>query len=375
MLVEKFEAIPPAPADPIIGISDRFRADPRKEKVNLTVGNYLGADGCIPLQQTVREAESRLLHRGTVHSYLPIEGYGPYCRLLEELAFGSKSEVLTTNRVSTIQALGGTGALYVGGLTVSDYSYYDKAKSCLSFERMLEDMRALPQPSLVLLQVCCHNPTGLDLSPEEWKLVLETVAACGHLAFLDMAYQGFAEGLWEDAAPVRLFASSGLPFLLSVSLSKGLSLYGERVGTLHVVEPVSREATAVLSVLKQAARALYSNPPAHGAKIAAEVLGDEELRIRWMGEVTEMRKRVQAMRQGLYEAGKSFGVDLGFALKQRGIFSFTGFSPEEMECLRVHHAVYGIDNGRIAMAGLTEPVLQHVAGAFADVLNRRVNWL
>ncbi len=340
-----------------------------------------------------------------MHSYLPIEGYGPYCRLLEELAFGSESEVLTTNRVSTIQALGGTGALYVGGLfaktalgirhasvpnltwgnhralfrlgglTVSDYGYYDKAKGCLSFERMLEDIHALPEPSLVLLQVCCHNPTGLDLSPEEWKLVLETVAACGHLAFLDMAYQGFAEGFWEDAAPVRLFASSGLPFLLSVSLSKGLSLYGERVGTLHVVEPVSREATAVLSVLKQAARALYSNPPAHGTKIAAEVLGDGELRSRWMGEVTEMRQRVQAMRQGLYEAGKSFGADLGFALKQRGIFSFTGFSPEEMEYLRVRHAVYGIDNGRIAMPGLTEPVLQHVAGAFSDVLNRRGNRL
>ena len=190
-----------------------------------------------------------------------------------------------------------------------------------------------------------------------------------------MAYQGFAEGFWEDAAPVRLFASSGLPFLLSVSLSKGLSLYGERVGTLHVVEPVSREATAVLSVLKQAARALYSNPPAHGTKIAAEVLGDGELRSRWMGEVTEMRQRVQAMRQGLYEAGKSFGADLGFALKQRGIFSFTGFSPEEMEYLRVRHAVYGIDNGRIAMPGLTEPVLQHVAGAFSDVLNRRGNRL
>ena len=223
----------------------------------------------------------------------------------------------------------------------------------------------------MLLQVSCHNPTGMDLTHDQWKAVLEVVRKCDHLAFLDMAYQGFAKGLHEDAYPVRLFAESGLPFMVSVSLSKGLSLYGERTGTLHIVTETSQEAQVVTSLMKRHIRAIYSNPPAHGARIAAEVLCDETLKTQWVAEVDEMRNRVYAMRQGLFAEGQKLGVNLEFAVKQNGIFSFTGFTPEEMEYLRQAHGVYGIDNGRIAMAGLTQDVLPHVAAAFADVLKRR----
>ena len=254
-----------APADPIIGISDRFQKDPRTEKVNLTVGNYLGPDGKIPLQATVHEAQRRLLERRTVHSYLPIEGLKSFCDAVDVLSFGRDSEVLLSGRSATCQAIGGTGGLYLGGvfaketlgvshaavpnptwgnhialfkkagLEVSQYAYYDKAAGDVNIEGLLEDLRRLPERSLVLLQVCCHNPTGMDLSRQQWQRVLEVVQQKDHLAFLDMAYQGFAAGLEEDAWPVRLFAEAGVDFLLSVSLSKGFSIYGERTGTLCFV--------------------------------------------------------------------------------------------------------------------------------------------
>ena len=390
-----------APADPIIGISDRFQKDPRTEKVNLTVGNYLGPDGKIPLQATVHEAQRRLLERRTVHSYLPIEGLKSFCDAVDVLSFGRDSEVLLSGRSATCQAIGGTGGLYLGGvfaketlgvshaavpnptwgnhialfkkagLEVSQYAYYDKAAGDVNIEGLLEDLRRVPERSLVLLQVCCHNPTGMDLSRQQWQRVLEVVKQKDHLAFLDMAYQGFAAGLEEDAWPVRLFAEAGVDFLLSVSLSKGFSIYGERTGTFTVVVQSAEEARVVHTLLRRHIRALYSNPPRWGAMIAEVVLNDEELNKAWKQEVEDMRLRVKAMREGLAQEGKKQGVSLDFALKQNGIFSFTGFTAQEMERLRTEFGVYGIDSGRIAMAGLTEPVLAHVAGAFAAVLKAR----
>lgn len=401
MLTDIIGALTPAAADPIIGISDQYFRDPRPEKVNLTVGNYLNARGCIPLQATAAKAEARLLERRTVHSYLPQLGLEIYCREVEKITFGEASPARLGGRVVTCQAVGGTGALYLGGifaretlgvqtaavsdptwgnhislfakggLSVAKYAYYDKVAGDIAFNRLIDEIRALPERTLVLLHVCCHNPTGMDLNREQWRAVADVVRERDHLAFLDMAYQGFAQGLEEDAYPVRLFEASGMPFLVAVSLSKGLSLYGERTGALHIVLPDARQASTVKSLIKKHIRALYSNPPAHGARIAAEVFGDPELKREWVAEVDDMRNRVYAMRRGLDALGREEGVVFDFALKQHGIFSFTGFTAEEMRYLRSEHGVYGIDSGRIAMAGLTEPVLAHVARAFADVIKRR----
>ncbi len=394
-------ALQAAPADSIIGISERFQKDPRSEKVNLTVGNYLGADGRIPLQPSVHEAQKRLLEARTVHSYLPMEGLAGYVRAVEEMAFGAGAEVLASGRTVTCQAVGGTGALHLGGvfaretlglahaaipdptwgnhkavfekggLEVSSYAYYDRKTGLIDVERMLEDLRELPAGSLVLLQVCCQNPTGMDLGPQDWARVLQTVRECGHLAFLDMAYQGFAEGLEQDALPVRMFAEAGVDFLLAVSLSKGFSLYGERVGTLSFVTASRSEADVVRTLLRRHIRSLYSNPPRWGAMIVDCIWHDEELKAIWKSEVDAMRERVRAMRTGLAEEGRRLGADLSFATRQHGIFSFTGFTPAEMERLRSEFGVYGIDSGRIAMAGLTEPVLPLVARAFASILESR----
>ncbi len=401
MLTSLFDGVDTVPADGIIAISDAYFNDPRETKVNLTIGNYLGADGKIPLQKTVEEAEARLLAKKTVHSYLPMLGLAGYCRAVEKLAFGEDSAALAAGRVATCQAVGGTGALFLAGvlaqrtlgmrkavvsnptwgnhiklfqkagLEVGAYTYWNAEEKSLAFERMVEDLEALEPRTLVLLQVCCHNPTGLDLSPEQWRTVCDIVCRRDLVACLDMAYQGFSEGLEPDAYPVRLFAEAGVDFMLAVSLSKGFSLYGERVGTLHVVTQNAKQKAAVLSQLRRHIRELYSNPPRHGAMIVEEILSDPELTAQWKAEVREMCERVRSMREGLAREGKKIGVDLDFAVCQHGIFSFTGFSAAEMQLLREKHGVYGIDSGRIAMAGLTEPVLAHVAKAFADILGKR----
>ena len=259
-----------------------------------------------------------------------------------------------------------------GGLTVHAYAYYDRTTGEIDRARMLADIEALPAGSLVLLQVCCHNPTGMDLTHEDWRAVLEVIRRRDHLAFLDMAYQGFAEGLEADAWPVRLFADSGLDFMLAVSLSKGFSLYGERVGTLTFVAGSRREAQVMHSLFKRHIRALYSNPPRWGAMVVDLVWHDAALRAQWRTEVDGMRERVRAMRTGLAREGEKLGVAFDFVLKQHGIFSFTGFTAEEMERLdKSSSGVYGIDSGRVAMAGLTELVLPLVARAFAAVLKAR----
>ncbi|MCF0254468.1 MAG: aspartate/tyrosine/aromatic aminotransferase [Duodenibacillus sp.] len=396
-----FAGLAAAPADPIIGISDMFRGDPRPFKVNLTVGNYLGADGRVPLQATVHEAERRLWERARAHSYLPILGIPEFSAAVAELAFGKGSEPLESGRVASMQAVGGTGALFMAGmlaraelgspgaavcrptwgnhiklfeeagLAVSAYRYWDKAACALDFEGMLEDLRALPAGTLTLFQVCCHNPTGLDLTHEQWEAVLAVVEERGLLPLLDMAYQGFADGLEADAWPVRRFAESGVAFLLTVSLSKGFGVYGERTATLHACTQSAAEAEVVASLMKKHARAVYSSPPAHGAEIAALILADPELRPAWEAEVEAMRRRVIAMRLGLHAEGLRLGVDLRFALEQKGIFSFTGFTAAEMRRLREEFAIYGIDSGRIPMAGLTEPVLGHVARGCAAVIKAR----
>ncbi len=396
-----FSNLEAAPADPIIGLSDAFKTDPRLVKVNLTVGNYLTEEGVLPIQDTVLTASERLIRRREKHGYLPITGLKSFNKALEELVFSEDSPALAAGRVATVQTLGGTGALYLGGLfakqtlgiktaVVSNpswnnhvplfrtagletvlYRYWDPASISIPFEQMLEDIRTLPKRSLVLVHVCCHNPTGLDLLRTQWDALLDILIEGGHLPFLDMAYQGFAEGLTQDAEPVHRFVNAGIPFMVSTSMSKGFSIYGERTGTLHVVARDAKEAQTVQSLLRRHVRATYSNPPLHGAMLVNEILNDPELRVAWRREVEDMRLRIVEMRRLMEEAGRAFDADLSFITRQRGIFSLTGFTSNEMKTLREEFGVYGIDNGRIAVAGLTKKTVPITAEAFAKVLARR----
>ena len=389
-----------APADPIIGISDRFQKDPRTEKVNLTVGNYLGPDGKIPLQATVHEAQRRLLERRTVHSYLPIEGLKSFCDAVDVLSFGRDSEVLLSGRSATCQAIGGTGGLYLGGvfaketlgvshaavpnptwgnhialfkkagLEVSQYAYYDKAAGDVNIEGLLEDLRRLPERSLVLLQVCCHNPTGYDLNEEQWKVVIEICQKGGLTPFLDMAYQGFRDGLDEDAASIRMFAASGMSFLVATSFSKSFNLYNERIGALTVVCQSKAEADVVMTQLKAVVRCNYSNPPAHGAYIVERVLSDPQKYAHWKEELGGMRERIRSMRKALADEMARLGAkrDFSFVTRQAGMFSFTGLTPEQVEKLAADYGIYAVKNGRICICGLNTRNVQYVAKSIAEVL-------
>ena len=401
MLNHIFAALPAAREDAILGLNAQFQQDPRPNKVNLTVGNYVNAEGRLPLQATVVEAERRMLARGDLHGYLPSLGLASYAKALERLTFGADSPRLHLGAVATAQAIGGTGALFLGaafaldalgiheivipnyswtnhqalfekaGLRHPTYRYVEKAQGRLLFDEMLEDLRSLPPKTMVLLQVCCHNPTGTDLTSEQWTKVIELVAERDLLPFFDLAYQGFAQGLEADAEPVRACERTGMNFLVSVSLSKSFSLYGERVGALHVASSSAREAGVIETILKREARTLYSNPPLHGAAVVAEILNDPQLEALWRSEVEDMRLRIITMRESLWKAGEALGVDLRFVREQHGIFSLTPFTAEEMKVLREEFGISGIATGRIAMAGFTAPAIDPAARAVAEVLARR----
>lgn len=401
LLEQVFQHLDPMPDDPILGLNELFKTDERPEKVNLGVGCYLTEAGNLPLLDVVEEAETRLSEKKLPHGYMPMSGIPKFCEAVKHLVFGEASPAVVEGRITTIQTLGGTGALQLGaafahqylgvakavvsdptwgnhiaifkgdGLTVSKYPYLNAAKDGVDFEAMLAALNEVEEGSLVLFHACCHNPTGVDLSHEEWRKVLEVVKARDLLPLLDMAYQGFGDGLEEDAFAMRLFAESGIRFMAATSCSKNFALYGERVGALHVVCGDKREAEVATSILKALVRAEYSNPPAHGANVVAEVLGDPELKKRWFKDVVEMHDRICEMRRALAEAGEAEGADLSFATKQKGMFSFTGLTPEEMDRLREEFAVYGVRNGRICVAGLNHRNVGYVAKAMAAVLKAR----
>lgn len=401
MLRNDFAALAPMPDDPILGLVDLYKADGRPNKVNLGVGVYLTEDGRVPLLDVVVEAERRLSERALPRTYMPMSGNPAFCAAVQKLVFGRDSAAVASGRICTVQTLGGTGALQLGaafahqflgvneavvsnptwgnhiavfradGLEVGKYPYLSEDRSSVDFDAMITALRALPAKTLVLLHGCCHNPTGLDLTHEEWREVARVVAERDLLPLVDMAYQGFGDGVEEDAYAIRLFAELGLPFLAATSCSKNFSLYGERVGALHVFCADAKEAGTVLSILKSLVRQEYSNPPCHGAQIVAEVLGDPELEAAWRRTVDEMRARIHAMRTALFEAGAREGVDMSFAVKQKGMFSFTGLSAEEMDALRVEHGVYGVRNGRICVAGLNNANVGAAAAAIASVIRAR----
>ena len=390
-----------APADPILGLTEAFNADPRPEKVNLGVGVYLGEDGKLPLMASVREAEERLVAQRKPKSYLGIDGMPAFREAVRGLIFGTEAQVLADARVATVQSLGGTGALKVGadllhqldpeatvlisdpswenhralftraGFKVEAYRYYDAEAKGIDFDGLLEDLRAAEPGTIVVLHACCHNPTGYDLSLEQWDQIVAVLDERGLVPFLDMAYQGFGFGIAEDGAVVAKFVASGQDFLLSTSYSKSFSLYGERIGSLSVVLGSADAAKRVLSQLKITIRTNYSNPPTLGAALVATVLTDPDLRASWETELGGMRSRIKELRQVLVDGLAARGIqDMGFIAGQLGMFSYSGLTKDQMVALRTEHAVYGLDSGRMCVAALNTGNLDRVAGAIASVRSK-----
>jgi aromatic-amino-acid transaminase len=400
MTAPLFAAVEMAPRDPILGVTEAFNVDARPDKVNLGVGVYYDDNGKVPVLECVRLAEKKLAETVRPRSYLPIDGMQSYDRSVQEVLFGKPSTVLDAGRVVTAQALGGTGALKIGadflrrfnpgaqvwisdpswenhralfeyaGFTVNSYPYYDPATRGLDFDGMMGALNRLPAGSILVLHACCHNPTGVDLAPQQWEQVIATVKTRNVLPFLDIAYQGFAEGLDSDAAAVRRFAELCPVVFVSSSFSKSLSLYGERVGALSVVSTDVDEAARVLSQLKRVIRTNYSNPPTHGGQIVATVLTTAELRALWEEELRQMRERIKETRRHLVEKIRAHRADFDFSfiIRQRGMFSYTGLTKPQVDRLREEFAVYAVDSGRICVAALNSKNIDYVANAVARVL-------
>lgn len=395
-----FAAVEMAPRDPILGLNESFSADTRSTKVNLGVGVYFDDKGKIPLLGAVRTAEKSRLEAMPARGYQPIEGPGAYNQAVQTLLFGKGSDLLREGRVVTAEALGGTGALKVGadylkrllpdstvyisdpswenhlalfeyaGFPVKSYPYYDAGTRSVNFEGMKASLNSLPSGSIIVLHACCHNPTGADLTPDQWRETIEAIRARGLVPFIDMAYQGFADGISEDALALNLFAASGLQFFVASSFSKSFSLYGERVGALSIVTASKDESARVLSQIKRVIRTNYSNPPTHGGEIVAAVLSNPELRKMWEDELAVMRNRILAMRSSLVEKLKARGTaqDFSFVIKQRGMFSYTGLTSEQVIRLQSEFGIYAVSTGRICLAALNTGNIDYVAEAIATVL-------
>ena len=393
-------AVEMAPKDPILGVTETYVADQNPKKVNLGVGVYTDDNGKVPLLECVRRAEETRVKSGTPKSYLPIDGIAAYDKAVQELVFSKESNSLKSKKIVTIQALGGTGGLKIGadflkqispgatvwisapswenhralfesaGFTVKEYSYYDAKTHGLKFEAMLGALQKLPAGAIAVLHSCCHNPTGVDLNQAQWRQVLEVVQARGIVPFLDLAYQGFADGTDADAYAPRLFAEATQPVFLSSSFSKSFSLYGERVGAFSLVAGSSDEAARALSHLKRIVRTNYSNPPTHGGDIVARILTTPELRTLWEQELGAMRERIKAMRKALVDGIQQRvpGADFSFILQQRGMFSYSGLSREQVLRLRSEYSIYTIETGRICVAALTTKNIGYVADAIAKVI-------
>ena len=395
-----FSAVEMAPRDPILGLNEQFAADTNPNKVNLGVGVYYDDAGKLPLLKCVQAAEAQIMGTPKARGYLPIDGIAAYDGAVKGLVFGSDSDVVTSDRVATIQAIGGTGGLKVGadflrrmgtskqvlisdpswenhralftaaGFDVDTYHYYDAANRGINFDGMLARLNSAEAGTIVVLHACCHNPTGYDIDPAQWDQVVATVKARNLTAFLDMAYQGFGFGIQEDGAVIQKFVDAGLSFLVSTSFSKSFSLYGERVGALSVLCESKDEAAKVLSQLKIAIRTNYSNPPIHGGSVVATVLGTPELRAQWEQELAEMRDRIKIMRQTLVDGLKAAGVqaDMSFITKQIGMFSYSGLTKDQMVRLRNEFGVYGTDTGRMCVAAMNSQNINYICKAVAAVL-------
>ena len=400
MTTSIFAAVEMAPRDPILGLNESFNADTRSTKVNLGVGVYFDDNGKIPLLNAVKVAEKARLESMPPRGYQAIEGLAAYNQAVQTLLFGKDSALLAEGRVVTAEALGGTGALKLGadylkrllpnatvyisdpswenhralfesaGFPVDTYPYYDAATRGVNFEGMKAKLGSLAAGSIIVLHACCHNPTGADLSEAQWRETIEIIRARGLIAFIDMAYQGFADGISEDALALNLFSASGLLFFVSSSFSKSFSLYGERVGALSIVTAAKDEAARVLSQVKRVIRTNYSNPPTHGGAVVAAVLSNPELRQMWEDELAAMRVRIRSMRSSLVDKLKAKGTaqDFSFIIKQRGMFSYTGLSVEQVARLKDEFGIYAVSTGRICLAALNSKNIDYVADSIAAVL-------
>ena len=396
-----FETLDIAPPDSILGLSDAFRQDPNPQKINLSVGVYKDAQGNTPILASVKEAEQRILARETHKSYLAIEGLADYDRYVGELLFGSDHEIVKSKRATTLQTPGGTGALRVAAdllkrkfpqariwhsrptwanhpsvfqaadRTIDSYPYIDASQTGLDFPAMLDGLRKIPAGDVVLLHACCHNPTGIDPTLEQWRQIADVVAERNLLPLVDFAYQGFGDGLEADAAGLRELSRPGRELLVCSSFSKNFGLYCERVGALTIVAASQQAADAALSHARVCVRVNYSNPPQHGAAIVATVLGDPGLRSQWEREVDGMRARIHAMRTRFVETMKSKTSkrDFSFIARQRGMFSYSGLTPMQVDELRTKHAIYVVtQGGRINVAGMTDANLPRLCESIAAVL-------
>lgn len=395
-----FAAVPTAPDDPILGLSESFRRDLREEKVNLGIGVYQDGAGRVPLLDAIRDAEERLVSKKAPRSYLPIEGHALFREKMEELVFGAESTARREGRVVSAQTIAGSGALRLGadllafsmpqatvylsnpswanhqaiferaGLSVAFYPYFEPTTKGLEFSGMLDSLAQIPEGSVVLLHACCHNPSGVDPSAEQWSAIADLLEARRAIPFLDMAYQGFGDGPAEDAFAVRLFAERQIPLFVATSCSKNFGLYAERVGLLSFVAPDAETAHRVLSQWKRLIRGNYSSPPVHGAALVAEVLSDPQLTASWVSELTEMRNRIRVQRNHLATAleGMGLGIDFSFILDHRGMFTYSGLSESAVEKLRERYGIYLVRSGRICVAALNEKNVGYVAEAIGAVI-------
>jgi aspartate/tyrosine/aromatic aminotransferase len=392
-----FEHIESAPSDPILGLTEAFRADPNPKKINLSVGVYQDASGKTPILESVCQAGRLVLERQKSMSYLPIPGSPAYATAVQRLMFGEGHEA--ESRAATSHTPGGTGALRVAadfihqqmpkatvwltqptwpnhpqifaaaGVPTKSFPYFDARSNSLAFDEALAAIQQMPAGDVVLLHGCCHNPTGIDPTPDQWNKLADAIGDRGLLPLLDFAYQGFADGIRDDAAGLRAFCRPGAELIVCSSFSKNFGLYCERVGALTIVARDKKAADTVQSQIKVCIRANYSNPPAHGAELVTTVLGDTQLRQLWEKEVAQMRDRINGMRELLVKTLKAKGVpgDYSFITRQRGMFSFSGLTPQQVEALKQKYAIYIVGSGRINVAGITEQNVGPLCEAIAEV--------
>lgn len=395
-----FESISAAPADPILGLADLFRADDRPNKINLGIGVYKDETGKTPVLTSVKKAEQYLLENETTKNYLSIDGLADFARCTQALLFGSQSPLISAGRARTAQTPGGTGALRVAadflatqtsvkrvwvsnpswpnhknvfnaaGLEVCEYQYYDAENHTLDFDGLVASLKQAQPGDVVLFHGCCHNPTGIDPTPEQWQQLAQLSQASGWLPLFDFAYQGFARGLDEDAEGLRIFAASHQELIVASSYSKNFGLYNERVGAITLVAADAGVADTAFSQVKYTIRANYSNPPAHGAAVVATILGNDALRTIWEQELSDMRQRIQRMRQLFVNtlAEKGAQRDFSFIIKQNGMFSFSGLTKDQVIRLREEFAVYAVNSGRVNVAGMTPDNMSALCEAIVAVL-------
>ncbi|KQV53232.1 aromatic amino acid aminotransferase [Pelomonas sp. Root1217] len=395
-----FQHVDAYAGDPILSLNEAFQKDPRAGKINLSIGIYFDNDGRIPMLPSVRAAELAVVEAAGPRPYLPMEGAANFRAAVQALLFGADHPAIKAGRIATIQGVGSSGGLKVGadllkryfpdskiylsdptwdnhravfegsGHSCETYPYYDPATGGLRFDALLAFFKALPTRSIVVMHACCHNPTGVDLTQDQWRALVPVIRERGLLPFLDLAYQGYGDGIDEDAFAPRLLADEGLSFLIANSFSKSMSLYGERCGGLSVVCPDADQAARVLGQMKFMIRRNYSNPPMHGGQVVAKVLTTPVLRAMWEAEVADMRERIQSMRRQLHDvlAAKLPGRDFSYFLTQRGMFSYTGLTADQAERLKTEFGVYILRSGRMCVAGLNTRNVEATAEAMAAVL-------